>query len=176
LQDACQYTVIIPWINDLSSGVDASAAAPAHVTQLGRLAQSVLAKNPSGKVLIVNYYQGAASPFALSSFAFGFTPGNVAAFNGQIAAACSGGPLALPQVRCVDANAALGAMGLSHVIGSITKPELDSLLIAPPNPDQGNQVSFYFTSNPSGTLVGDGVHLSNAGKARLAAYLVDQMP
>ncbi len=176
LQDGCQYTVVAPWLNDLSSGVDAGAAAPAHVAALATLARAIIAKNTNGKILIVNYYQGVAAPFALNSFASGFTPGNVAAFNAQIAAACAGGALALPQIRCIDPNPAFGGMGLSYLVGPMTKPELDSLLTAPPNPDQANQVSFYFGSNPSGALVGDGVHLSNAGKARLAAYLVDQMP
>ncbi len=176
LQDGCQYTVIIPWVNDLSSGMDASAAAPVHVTALATLAQAVIARNPNGKILIVNYYQGAAAPFALSSFASGFTPGNVAAFNAQISAACAGGALALPQIRCVDSSPAFVDIGLSHLIGPVTKQDLDALLTAPPSPDQANQVSFYFGSNPGGSLIGDGVHLSNPGKARLAAYLVDLMP
>jgi hypothetical protein len=176
LQDSCQYTVIIPWINDLSSGVDASAAAPAHVARLATLVQTVIGKNPNGKVLVVSYYQGAAASFALNSFASGFTAGNVAAFNGQISAACAGGPLALPQVRCIDSDPAFGGMGLSYLVGPITKAEFDAAQITAANPDQANQVNFYFGSNPGGSLVGDGVHLSNAGKARLAAYLVDQMP
>jgi hypothetical protein len=41
LKDGCQYTLIIPWINDLSSGVDAGVQAPAHISQLAYLAQQV---------------------------------------------------------------------------------------------------------------------------------------
>lgn len=176
LQDGCQYTVVIPWLNDLSSGVDGGVAAPAHVTALAILVQALVGKNLTGKILIVNYYQGAAAPFAARTFASGFTPGNVAAFNQQIAAACAGGALALPQVKCVDANAALGGMGLAAVVGPASQQDLNTLLIAPPSQDQANQVSFYFSNNPGGSLTGDGVHLSNSGKAQLAAYLVGLMP
>jgi hypothetical protein len=176
LQDGCQYTVIIPWLNDLSSGVDGGVAAPAHVSALATLVQALVGKNPTGKILIVNYYQGAAAPFAARTFASGFTPGNVAAFNQQIAAACAGGALARPQVKCVDANAALGGMGLAAVVGPASQQDLSTLLIAPPSQDQANQVSFYFSNNPGGALTGDGVHLSNSGKAQLAAYLVGLMP
>jgi hypothetical protein len=176
IQDGCQYTVIIPWINDLSSGSDASVAGPNHVRSLATLAQTLANKNPNGKILIVNYYQGAAAPFALNSFASGFTPGNIAAFNQHIAAACSGGALLIKGVVCVDANAIFGGMGGAHVIGPVNRDTLKQLQIAPSNPEQENMVEFYFRNNPGGMLTGDGVHLSNAGKAQLAAYLVPMMP
>lgn len=176
LQDACQYVVIIPWINDLSSGNDASAAAPAHVAALARLAQDVISRNANTKVLVVNYYNGTPAPFALNTFATGFTPGNIGAFNQQIGAACAGGALALKQVVCVDSNAIFGGMGGSHVIGPINRDTYNSLLIAPPPADQAALVSAYFSGNPSGQIIGDGVHLSPGGKSQLAAYLVGQMP
>jgi hypothetical protein len=114
--------------------------------------------------------------FALNSFASGFTPGNVAVFNQQIAAACAGGALALPQVTCIDVNPAFADMGTSYLIGPVSRQDLQAMLYAPPSPDQQNTVNFYFSNNPNGKLVGDGVHLSNSGKARLAAYLVGFMP
>ncbi|MCC7447462.1 MAG: hypothetical protein IT324_08610 [Anaerolineae bacterium] len=176
LQDACQYVVIIPWINDLSSGNDASAAAPAHVAALARLAQDVSSKNANSKVFVVNYYNGSPAPFALNTFATGFTPGNIGAFNQQIGAACAGGALALKQVVCVDANAIFGGMGGSHVIGPMNRDTYNQLLISPPKPDQEALVNAYFNNNPGGQIIGDGVHLSASGKSQLAAYLVGQMP
>ncbi len=176
LQDACQYVVIVPWINDLSSGNDASAVAPAHVAALARLAQDVISKNANSKVLVVNYYNGSPAPFALNTFATGFTPGNIGAFNQQIGAACSGGALALKQVVCVDSNGIFGGMGGSHVIGPINRDTYNTLLIAPPKPEQADMVNAYFNNNPSGQIIGDGIHLSASGKTQLAAYLVGQMP
>jgi hypothetical protein len=176
LKDGCQYTLIIPWINDLSSGIDAGVQAPAHISQLAYLAQQVINQNPAGRIVIVNYYQAAVASFALNSFASGFTPGNVAVFNQQIAAACTGGALALPQVTCVDVNPAFADMGTSYLIGPVSQQDLQAMLYSPPIPEQQNMVNFYFSRNPNGMLIGDGGHLSNSGKARLAAYLVGFMP
>ncbi len=172
LQDKCRYVVIIPWINDLSSGIDAGTAAGNHVAALGRLVQALVQADSGGKILVVNYYQGSAAPFALGSFASGFTPGNIAAFNQQIAAACAGGALALGQVACVDSNAALGGLGLAQVIGPTSLQDLQNGLAVPLSPDEQNMVNFYFSAHPDGMLVGDGVHLSGVGKAALANYLV----
>src|SRR5204863_5983538 len=56
LQDGCAYTVIIPWINDLSSGGDPNAAASAHVQSLTSLVGTLAGKFPNVMILIVNYY------------------------------------------------------------------------------------------------------------------------
>lgn len=172
LQDKCVFAVIIPWINDLSAGTDPGSAAANHVTALAGLAQTLAQANPAAKILVVNYYQGQPAPFALSSFAAGFTPGGIAAFNQQIAAACSGGGLAIPQVMCVDANAALGGLGAAGVIGPISAQDLQAALVVPFTAEEQNMINFYASNNPSGALIGDGVHLSGSGKAALASYIV----
>jgi hypothetical protein len=176
LQDGCQYTVIVPWINDLSSGGDAGAAASAQVSALTNLANQLANAAPNGKILIVTYYNGAPAPFALRTFASGFTPQIIATFNQHIAAACGGGSLALKQVQCVDANAIFGGMGTSHVLGTMSQQDLTSFLTVPPSGDATNMLNGYFGGHPGGTITGDGVHLSNAGKGQLAAYLVQFMP
>ena len=64
---------------------------------------------------------------------------------------------------------AFGGMGLSYLIGAVNQQDLQSMLITPPQPDQQNMVTLYFNSNPSGTLVGDGVHLvAHRSRDRLA--------
>ncbi len=122
LKDNCQYTLIIPWINDLSSGTDPGAAAPNHVNALAGLVRNVLQSNTLTHILIVNYYQGAPLAFALRTFAAGDTPGAISTFNQQIAVACSGGALAFKQVRCIDANAIFAGSGQSYVIGQCWQP------------------------------------------------------
>ncbi len=176
LQDGCEYTVIIPWLNDLSSGGDPTAAAAAHIRALGALVGPLVSKSPNGKIIVVNYYSGVPAPFALRTFAAGFTPSVVGLFNQQIAAACGGGPLALKQVQCVDANAIFAGMGTANVIGSMSQQDLNTFLAIPPSGDAANMLSAYFGANPNGAATGDGVHLSNSGKAQLAAYLVPLMP
>lgn len=170
LLDRCAYVVIVPWINDLTGG-DPGAQAAA----LGTLAGQIAASNPGSKILVLNYYQGAVAPFA-AAFAGGFTPDRVAAFNGQIAAACAGGGLAIPQVMCIDINSAFAGMGTGHLIGPMGRDDLEKQLFAPPAPDQGGLLNAYWGGNPGGLANGDGVHLSAAGKAALAAYLIGRMP
>jgi hypothetical protein len=176
LKDNCQYTLIIPWINDLSSGTDPGSAAPNHVNALAGLVRNVLQNNAQTHILIVNYYQGAPLPFALRTFASGDTPGAISAFNQQIASACSGGALAFKQVRCIDANAIFAGSGQSYVIGQTSQSALTAIVVPPLSSDATSLVNAFFGSNPNGLINGDGVHLSNSGKAVLAAYVVPLMP
>lgn len=176
LQDGCRYALIIPWLNDLSSGSDPSVAAPAHIAALAGLVHSIIQANAQTKILIVNYYQGAAAAFALHTFASGDTPAAVSTFNQQIAAACSGGQLAYRQVRCVDSNAIFGGVGLNYVMGQVSHQSLNAIVYPPLSADATALLNLYFSTNPNGMLNGDGVHLSNSGKAALAAYIVPLMP
>lgn len=168
LQDKCAYTVIIPWINDLS-GTDAAG----HANALANLVGQVLASNPNGKVLVVNYYYGRPAPYALN-FASGFTDDKVNSFNGAIAAQCNGGALARPNVICVDA-ASLFAGGTGHLSGPLGRDEFRNGLIAPMSAEEEGFFNSYFAANPNGQLTGDGVHLSAAGKTALAAHLMQWM-
>ncbi len=168
LADRCPYTVILPWINDLTGG-----EASAHAAALGALVADLRAANPGGRVIVVNYYGGEPAKFALDTFAAGFTSERVAAFNGAIAAACQGGALA--QTICVDANAIFVGMGSSYLIGSTNRADLEQALAVPLTEQESGMLDFYFGQNPTGALVGDGVHLSAAGKVALAAALVRRM-
>ncbi|MFQ3534474.1 MAG: hypothetical protein SNJ58_01220 [Aggregatilineales bacterium] len=169
LADSCAYTVIVPFINDLTGG-----EAGSYVAALGNLASQVAGRNPNGKILVANFYYGMPAPFALN-FAGGFSNDRVAAFNAAIAAACSSGSLALPQVRCVDISAALGT-GMAHLVGNMTRAEVEAALVAPPSAEHGGMLDAFWSSNPDGVLVGDGVHLSSYGKSALATILARQMP
>ena len=174
LQDRCQYAVIVPWLNDLSSGQDPSVSAAQHIQAMSALIRALQGSAPKITILVVYYYNGGAAPFALQTFASGMTPATVAAFNQQLAGACSSGAFSA-QVKCVDANAIFADMGLNYVLGWMTKPAFDSVVTAPVT-DGANLVNAYFGANPGGSLMGDGVHLSNMGKARLAERLVAMMP
>jgi hypothetical protein len=175
LQDRCQFVVIIPWINDLSSGAPPAAAATAHVQALGNLVRAVSSARPDTRFLILNYYNAAPKDWALRTFATGFTSDAVATFNGQIAAACSGGALTSPQINCVDSNAVFAGIG-NYLIGPLNQQELNASLVAPVEPDAAGLLSAYFGGNPGGQVNGDGVHLSNPGKAALAQRLLALMP
>ncbi len=154
----------------------AGANAANMVQALANLSNAIMSRSPGAKIILVNYYNGAAQPFALRTFAAGFTPGNIAAFNQQIGGACSGGALSNKQIQCVDSNGILGPINPNHVAGPLNKQTLESLLVAPPSPEESNLLNAFFSGSPDGQLMGDGVHLSAAGKARLADGLMPMMP
>lgn len=178
LKDRCRFTAVLPWVNDLSLDTGPNSDAPGHFAALGKLAQRLAAANPFGRILILNYYLGAPTPFSLSSFAKGYTFDNVAIFNRQFVDACDkdNGILGkLPEVTCLDSGAAFVGMGNSYVVGPISPQALQAELIAPINPDETAEINYYLSINPAGLLVGDGVHLSTAGKQALAGYLINTM-
>lgn len=170
LQDNCPFVVVTTWVNDLTGG-DPSA----HAGALGTLVTGLAARNPSSRIFVMNYYMGSPAPFAASTFASGFTPDRVAAFNNQIAAACTNGSMTAPQITCVDANTAVAGAGGNYLVGQMTKDAFDSGLVTPVTPEEQGMLDAFFGQNPGGLLLGDGVHLNSAGKAALAAYLVARM-
>src|SRR5579859_958913 len=170
LQDKCEYTVIIPWVNDLSSGSDPATAASNHVQALAGLVRSLLQSNGQARIVLLNYYEGAAAAFAQRTFAPGYNPSSISAFNQQISSACSGGALTYPQVKCLDSNTAFAGNGAGYLLGQVSQSQLSASLIVPPAADAQNMLNTYFGSNPNALINGDGVHLSGTGKAMLAAY------
>ena len=174
LNDNCRYTVIMPWLNDISPEIPAEAAAPRHAEALEALARRIIQRNPFGRILIFDYFHGATSQYALETWASGFTPENVAIYNAAIAESCRVGALSqMPQVTCHSANLAFEGMGITHVISLTTREELMEDLVTPLRSSDMNWVESYFAANPGGRLLGDGVHLSKLGKVALAAHLVD---
>ena len=66
-------------------------------------------------------------------------------------------------------------MGTSYLVGSTNRADLEQSLAVPLTEQETGMLDFYFGQNPTGALVGDGVHLSAAGKVALAAALVRRM-
>jgi hypothetical protein len=175
-KDRCKFTVIMPWINDLSSGIDPAAAAQNHIAALAKLTKKITDGNPYGRILLLNYYLGAPTAFALTGFASGFNAPGITTFNQQIGQACANGVFGkTTQVICVDSGTAFLSLGTMYVVGPMSWPQLQSELIAPINGEETAMINFYLGQNPNGMLIGDGVHLSTAGKSALAGYLVNMM-
>ncbi len=174
LNDRCKFTVIMPWINDLSPDTDTESAAQAHVAALTAMVKKLAERNPFGRILLLNYYQGAPTTFALTSFAKGFTVDHVGVFNRAIGAAC-GALGAIRQLTCIDSSAAFVSMGTSYVVGPTTQQELEAQLVSSINPEEQALLTYFFNTNPGGQVVGDGVHLNQTGKMAVAAYLVNLM-
>lgn len=176
IKDRCKFTIIMPWINDLSADTDPSIAAPGHVAALIKMVRKLVEENPFGRVLVLNYYAGTPQPFALAGFASGFTPAGVATFNQQMAAACTEGALSsIKQVTCVDTSAAFASLGTSYLVGPMTRQQIESELVSPLTAEENSMLDYFTGINPNGLLKGDGVHLNANGKMALAKYLINLM-
>lgn len=180
LADNCRYTLIMPWLNDISPELPIEQAARRHVRALAELIADIRTANPYGYIVVLDYYQGATSPFAARTWAFGFTAKNVEIYNAAITAACTEGALSsLPLVSCAPISAAFEGMGIEHVIGLTTRDAFERSIISPLRSDARAWLASYFEAEPNGLLLGDGVHLSVAGKDALARYLatlIQQLP
>ncbi len=175
LRDRCRYTIVLPWVNDLSSGIDPTEAAPLHAENLADMARRLIENNPDGRILFVNYYYGAPAPFTLG-MAGGFTPQAVQLFNEAMARACREGALSqMPQVTCVEADNAFRDLGTTYVVKGMRRDEIEAVKTAPLSPEHQNMLNYYSSINPNGVMQGDGVHLSSLGKRALASYLADIM-
>ena len=173
MADRCRYTVILPWINDLSSGLDPALSAVQHAARLADLARRLVNNNPQGRVLIANYYPGDPAPFS-QNMAYGFTPQAIALFNAAMAESCASGELAeIPQVLCIDSNAAFAELGTSYVVGPMTVEEVTAIQTRPLSPEEQEMLDYYIRTTPDGPLIGDGIHLSSFGKTVLASYIIN---
>jgi lysophospholipase L1-like esterase len=173
LQDNCRYTVIMPWFNDITPLMPAENASQRHAKVIGDLVKTIVANNPFGRVIVLNYWEGAVSDFARRTWAAGFNTEDIAFYNSAIEASCTAGALSqIPQVVCINTREVFTGMGESYVIKMTTADELYALVAEPPANNSKALLDAYFGNNPAGQILGDGVHLSPAGKRRLAEFLV----
>jgi hypothetical protein len=173
LDDGCAFTMIMPWLNDITPNLAPEVAAILHADALANFVTALAERTPKGRIVILNYYNGATSPFALNTWAAGFTPFNVEIFNRALAESCTnGGIKAVRQAICVESDPAFIGLGIGHVIGPTTREEFLASLVSPLRQNQVAWLNAYYAAEPNGVLLGDGVHLSEAGKRALARYLV----
>ncbi|MDW8300752.1 MAG: SH3 domain-containing protein [Anaerolineae bacterium] len=175
LRDRCRFTVVLPWVNDLSSGIDPVEAAPLHAENLADMARRLIENNPDGRILFVNYYYGAPAPFTLG-MAGGFRPEAIRLFNEAMDRACREGALSrMRQVTCVDVENAFRGLGTTYVVQGMRRAEIEAVKTAPLSPEHQKMFDYYNSINPNGVMQGDGVHLSSLGKRVLASYIADIM-
>ncbi|PJF36673.1 MAG: hypothetical protein CUN49_04225 [Candidatus Thermofonsia Clade 1 bacterium] len=175
LRDRCRFTIVLPWVNDLSSGMPPEEAAPLHAENLAAMAQRLIENNPDGRIILVNYYYGAPAPFTLG-MAGGFTPQAIERFNAEMDRACREGALSrMRQVTCVKVEEAFRELGTTYVVQGMRRKEIEAVRTAPLSPEHQKMLNYYSSINPDGVMQGDGVHLSSLGKRVLASYLADIM-
>jgi lysophospholipase L1-like esterase len=171
-EDRCQFVVVTPFFPDVA--VDLSRPED-YLTNMGYLVGHITRSSPASRILILNFYQANPAEFTISNMGRGVRPERIAAFNEALAASCAdpNGLGGVEQVTCIDIQPFFEDMGMAHVLGETTREDFEAAL------DRENSYTAivwdYFERHPDGTLVGDGIHLSLAGRDRLAERLAGIM-
>lgn len=173
LQDLCRFTVVTPWINDLS--IQREDNLPAHITDLVAFAEQLKTANPNGKVILLGFYDGQPSDFA-RQHAAGYQTENLAIINELLAEACRPRQaLGRLGVLCLPTAELFTLPDNAHVALAANRAEVEALLYEPIPADVLPFFEAYWRDNPDGLVYGDGVHLSEAGKAILVEMLVEAL-
>lgn len=167
-RDRCKFVVITPFYPDVAVDL---APPGYYVENLEWLVQGLTAASPGSRLLVLNFYQTHRADFSVSNSGRGLREERIAAFNEALAQACRdpGSLGGVPQVRCVDIRPFFEDLDPAHVLGETSKADFEASL------DRENGytplITDYFARYPDGTIVGDGIHMSLAGRDRLAARL-----
>lgn len=170
LEDACQYVVMMPWINDLS----VEQAMNAHIDDLAALIETIQADSPSTEFFILNFYYGNPTDFA-AQHAPGYHEANIMLVNVLMAQAClpRGRLGILSHVTCMDIAHLFHEMDNAHVVLETSQTELEATLYEPIPTQSEALFEAYWRNNPQGLVMGDGVHLNQQGKAILTEALIN---
>ncbi len=170
INDRCRFVIAGPFIPDIA----AAKAQPGNYTyQLQLLVNGLIARNPGGTILVLKFYQTHRADFTATNNGFGLTPERISAFNDKLNEVCSpDGPLGkLPQVICVDTQPILEGMNTSYVLALTTQAEYRAAFYRPTGFTP--RIEAFFKDHPDGQLIGDGIHLSLAGRTRLLHHLAE---
>jgi serine/threonine protein kinase len=176
----CQFTVIAPWLNDLNyaraPGVSPASAAANHASRLVALTREVVANNPTGRVVVLNYYRANPAAFALKTWNAAFTGADVDAYRQAIAGALRPGAIDLPQVIYLDPEPLLANVKPPPVVEVTSREDFEDSLVQSLDANQRGLVDNFYTSDLTGTLLGDGIHLNQNGTDMLARAVVALLP
>jgi hypothetical protein len=171
LADECRFTLLMPWINDLS--VEGPAPAADHMRDLIRLVGEL----DSPHLLLLGFYDGQPSEFA-RQHAPGYNTPNLALFEAAWQASCADTQAGLgqfPQVTCQPIADIFAEADQAHVALGINQEDLLGLLYEPIPADVAPFFEVYWRDNPGGLVFGDGVHLSQAGKNTLVQVIIEAL-
>lgn len=171
LEDSCRFTVIMPWMNDLS--VERPNNASAYVDDLTALVTDLHQRSPETKIILLGYYYGQRADF-VSIYAPGHTSENITLFNEFIFEACQpeGRLGQIPNVSCMETASLFTDLNNQHVVMGGTREDILSGLYEPIPEDVLPYFEVFWDQHPDGWIIGDGVHLSELGKNILADALI----
>ena len=169
--DACDVFAVFPWINDLNQPVPSAQAATTHAAALATLSAELISDHAGARVFIFNYYP--LQPKAWTTDYTEFVQSDtVDLFNAAIKASCDRGGLHHAQITCYDAAQVFDGMGSDYLAGDTDRAEFETNLLVPLNEKQQQALDYFSRISTTGKIVGDGVHLSVAGRKRLATFVL----
>jgi lysophospholipase L1-like esterase len=170
INNHCRFVIVGPFIPDVAAG---KATPEQYRIQLARMVQALATSNPGGVIFVLNHYQTARAEFTAHNSGVGMRPERIAAFNEEVAAACElGGSIGrFSEAICVDTQAFFEGMGSSYILGETTKAQYEAMVHR--NTGFRPRVEAFFQNNPSAKIIGDGIHLSLAGRVRLLRRLAE---
>ncbi|NDJ36806.1 MAG: hypothetical protein GYB64_19300 [Chloroflexi bacterium] len=169
-QTDCLFYIITPFYPDVAVGLSEPAS---YIENLDLMIHELQRNAPDATLILLYYYLTDRAEFTVSNSGFGLTPERIAAFNAAIAQACTNGySLADWQaVVCVDPQPFFTDMESPYVLGRTDQQDFEASLY---RTTTFTDILFdYFDQNPEGALIGDGIHLSLAGRDRLTEALAD---
>ena len=165
INDRCRFVVAGPFIPDIAA---AKATPKQYSVEMVRFVNGLIDKNPRGTIFILKHYYTKRAEFTVSNNGFGMTRERIDAFNEQVSEYCQPDGLVgrNPQVICVDTQPFFEDMSDSYVLTGATRDEYNALVYRPTGFQK--RVEDFFAANPDARLIGDGIHLSLAGRIRLS--------
>jgi len=170
--DRCRFVMVGPFIPDVAANI----ALPVDYTyRLPMLINDLIRNNPRVTIFLLSFYQTDRAEFTATNNGFGLRPERIDSFNAKLAEVCrpKGTVGRYPQVICLNTQGFFEDMGKSYILGPTTREAFDTLYYAPT--DFKPRIDYYFKENPGGLLIGDGIHLSYAGRARLTQEIAKRI-
>jgi hypothetical protein len=167
-QDHCEFVIVTAFIPDVAVNLSSPTY---YIENLNWLLLGITQKSPGSRIFVLNYYQTARAEFTADNSGRGLNAERINAFNEAIAQACqAGGTIATyPQASCIDVRPFFEEMASPIVLGQTSHADYEAALYRTTSYTQ--VLDDYFAANPDGFIIGDGIHLSLAGRDRLAERL-----
>ena len=168
VKDRCKYIMVGPFIPDVAA---AKATPEQYAFQLPAFVSGILKTDPNATIFILNFYYTQRAEFTASNNGFGLSPDRIDAFNAAIADFCQPNrPLGrISQVVCVNTQSFFSDMGTGYLLIGATRDQFQQMVYK--STAFKPLVEQFFADNPTAEIVGDGIHLSPAGRVRLTQHI-----
>jgi hypothetical protein len=167
-RDHCKFIIITPFYPDVAVNLSRPQD---YLTNMNWLLDGLARNSPASRILVLNFYQTARAAFTADNSGRGLNAARINAFNDALAEACSpeGALARYSQVTCLDIGPYFTDMGTDYILGQTSREAYEAALYR--TTSYTPILASYFAEHPDGMVIGDGIHLSLAGRDRLAERL-----